>query len=76
MDKVITETHLHVTLMLIFLGSNLVIDIQNLVMRGPLTETMTWVAAEILGDHGRSWLLSICFLVWMGLRRNFGRHGK
>ena len=41
MDKVITQTHLHVTLMLISLGSNLVIYIQNLVMRGPLTETMT-----------------------------------
>lgn len=76
MDKVITQTHLHVTLMLIFLGSNLVIDIQNLVMRGPPNRNYDLGCCQDLQDHGKSWLLSFCFLVWMGLRRNFGRHGK
>lgn len=62
MDKVITKTHLHVTLMSIFLGSNLVIDIQNLVMRGPLTETMTWVAAEIFWIMVKAGFCQFAFL--------------
>lgn len=62
MDKVITTTHLHVTLMLIFLGSNLVINTQNLVMRDPLTETMTWVAAEIFGIMVKAGSCQFAFL--------------